>query len=128
MAQGYVIDSEATTQQNVYTGLRIDIRVKLVETGEFIGFERDKIFTLTDHNGYFWGRLPVQPQDIGGNNKILVSKGKDVNWNDLIGNDGDMAILWNGDNPFTGNLTELKNGTCGTFDNSEKEIILCKKW
>ena len=38
-----------------------------------------------------------------------MSKGKDVNWNDLIGNDGDMAILWNGDNPFTGNLTELKN-------------------
>lgn len=119
LAQGYVIDSEATTQQNVYTGLRIEhSAVKLVETGEFIGFERDKIFTLTDHNGYFWGRAPVQPQDIGGNNKILVSKGKDVNWNDLIGNDGDMAILWNGDNPFTGNLTELKNGTCGTFNNS----------
>ena len=54
------------------------------------------------------GRAPVQPQDIGGNNKILVSKGKDVNWNGLIGNDGDMAILWNGDNPYTGNLTELK--------------------
>ena len=40
--------------------------------------------------------------------KFGVKKGKDVNWNDLIGNDGDMAILWNGDNPFTGNLTELK--------------------
>lgn len=119
LAQGYVIDSEATTQESLYTGLRVEhAAVKMVETGEFFGYERDKIYTYTDHNGYFWGRAPVQPQNIGGNNKILVSKGKDINWNDLSGNDGDMDILTKNNDPFTGNLTELENGTCGTFDNS----------
>jgi len=121
LIQGYVIDSESVTQADVYNGLRIEYAtVKMVRTGEFgaIDEKGTPSFAKTDHNGYFYAIAEVNINDIGGNNKILVSKGKDINWNDLIGNDGDMAILWNGDDPYTGNLTQLKNGTCGTFDNS----------
>lgn len=120
LIQGYVIDSASVSQVDVYAGVRVEnAAVKLVRTREFTGNEKpDADYAITDHNGYFYALARVNLNDIGGNNKILVTKGKNVNWNDLSGNDGDMAILWNGDDPYEGNLTNLKDGTCGTFDNS----------
>ena len=120
LVQGYVVDSESVSQKDVYEGLRIErTAIKMIRTGEIIGNEKGSpVYAITDYNGYFYGRPEVNINDIGGNNKILASKGKGMYWGDLIGNDGDMAILWNGDDPFRGNLTELKNETCDTFDNS----------
>lgn len=121
LIQGYVIDSESVLQPNVYNGTRIEYAtVKMVRTTEILGNEKGTpSYAKADHNGYFYAVAEVDKLDIGGNNKILVSKGKNINyWLDTFGNDGDMAILWNGDDPFTGNLSQLKLGTCGIFNNS----------
>lgn len=121
LIQGYVIDSNSVAQEDVYQGTRVEHAViKTVKVGEFIHTERGSpTYALTDHNGYGFLIARVGINDIGGNNKINVSKGRNINWDNLPGNDGDMAILWDDNNPFDGNLTQLKNGSCDTFNNED---------
>ena len=121
LIQGYVIDSNSVAQEDVYQGTRVEHAViKTVKVGELIHTERGSpTYALTDHNGYGFLIARVGINDIGGNNKINVSKGRNINWDNLPGNDGDMAILWDDNNPFDGNLTQLKNGSCDTFNNED---------
>jgi len=121
--QAYVSDSESISQSDVYEGARIEhCSVKITTMVQLSDIIRSIDFSITDHNGY-WFKLVNQ-----GTLFIEVSKGKNIgvglpgplfaDWQNLIGNEGDMSILNRGDDIFIGNLTELKNGTCDTISNN----------
>ena len=123
LIQGYLIDERDSDQEKIYSG----IRVEKCATGMYAltpttGHETDgKYYTLTDHNGYFYGRFEANPV-VKNKFKILASKERNRNWNVLPGFTGEPAFVWNNDTILKGNLSELKQGTCSSETNNDYKI------
>ena len=116
--QGYVIDSDVSTQVGIYGGKRVEnATVRLIRKGQLNSFQ-DVLITQTDHNGYFFGRIETRPAGAFAN-AITVAKDRNNSYNVIAGGSGEMAILGIEDNPFVGNLSQLQLGTCTTFNNND---------
>lgn len=126
LIQGYLIDERDSDQDKIYSG----IRVEKSATGMYAltpttGQETDgKYYTLTDHNGYFYGRFEANTGSGINRNKfkILSAKDRNRNWNVLPGFTGEPAFVWNNDTILKGNLSELKAGTCSSETNNDYRI------
>jgi len=128
LVQGYVIDADSVSQEDVNNGIRVErATVRTLVQDLNINTNKREVVTYTDHNGYFFH---VTIKGAGGGltfGLLKVDKGKDKDWNDIPGIDGDMKFLWQEDDFYNGTLSNLAIGDCTPFNNNSDnfQAFLC---